>query len=434
MTGLAAGMASGFLVLEASANPGGICSSYYMVPGSNTRHSTRLCGGSYRFELGGGHWIFGGDPMIRTFLQKTVPICEYRRKSSVYFAKTNQFIPYPIQDHLSFLDPQTSDKVNRDIGLATGSGSTMREWLVNTFGRTLCEMFFFPFHEKYTAGLYHEIAPQDLQKSVVPRQQGTTNDNKNRGYNPTYLYPDSGLDVLARRMAEHCHIQYDSCVTSLDVSRREIILANNKRLRYDILISTLPLTSLLTMCGLVTEMRADPYTSVLVLNIGARKGLRYPAEHWLYTPDAVSGFHRVGFYTNVSPSFAPQNAEDGHARVGLYVESAYRAGVRPSPAEQNAYETSVIAELREWGFITDVEVVDATWIDIAYTWSWPGSQWRKTALALLQGHGIYPVGRYGRWAFQGIAESIKEGFFNGAAARLMSSSLNHDDCDSLAGS
>ena len=58
-------------------------------------------------------------------------------------------------------------------------------------------------------------------------------------------------------------------------------------------------------------------------------------------------------------------------------------------------------------------MVDPTWIDVAYTWSWPGSTWRVKALKALEEHGIYQVGRYARWVFQGIAESIKDGFIAG---------------------
>src|SRR5690606_14021821 len=37
VTGLAAGITAGLPVLEAAAQPGGICSSYYVRPGSETR-------------------------------------------------------------------------------------------------------------------------------------------------------------------------------------------------------------------------------------------------------------------------------------------------------------------------------------------------------------------------------------------------------------
>ena len=60
MTGLAAGWASGLPVYEADTAPGGICSSYYIRPGSQERlHRPPEDGEAYRFEIGGGHWIFG---------------------------------------------------------------------------------------------------------------------------------------------------------------------------------------------------------------------------------------------------------------------------------------------------------------------------------------------------------------------------------------
>ncbi len=68
----------------------------------------------------------------------------------------------------------------------------------------------------------------------------------------------------------------------------------------------------------------------------------------------------------------------------------------------------------EWGWIGEVEVIDHTWIEVAYTWSWPGSSWREKALKVLEEHGIYQAGRYGRWKFQGIAESLRDGIVAGA--------------------
>jgi hypothetical protein len=77
----------------------------------------------------------------------------------------------------------------------------------------------------------------------------------------------------------------------------------------------------------------------------------------------------------------------------------------------------VVQELQDWGFIQDAEVVHPTWVDVAYTWSWPGSTWKQQAIQTLEKHGIYPIGRYGRWIFQGIADSLKDGFFVGAGLR-----------------
>jgi predicted DCC family thiol-disulfide oxidoreductase YuxK len=101
----------------------------------------------------------------------------------------------------------------------------------------------------------------------------------------------------------------------------------------------------------------------------------------------------------------------------MYVERAYTGGAKPDAALIAHYADAVIAELRRWAFIDAVEVLDATWIDVAYTWSWPGSAWRDEALRTLDDNRIHAVGRYGRWIFQGIADSIRDGLSAGARLR-----------------
>src|SRR4029453_3229394 len=89
VTGLAAGVASGAPVFEATATPGGICSSYYVRPGTRERLPARppdrpRAGDASRFEIGGGHWIFGGDPLVLSYIERLAPTRSYTRRSSVY--------------------------------------------------------------------------------------------------------------------------------------------------------------------------------------------------------------------------------------------------------------------------------------------------------------------------------------------------------------
>jgi protoporphyrinogen oxidase len=394
-----------------------------MVPGVGRRMPRRPEEPSYRFELGGGHWIFGGDPIALAFIRSLAKVREYRRQSSVYFRATNQFVPYPIQDHIESLAPATAAKILLEISRGKSYGTTMEQWLLNNFGPTLCEIFFFPFHELYTASLYHSIAPQDSYKSVTPAGSSRPlGNNQRRGYNPSYLYPEDGLDTLVRRMAAGCRIRYESRVVRVDAKCKEVTLENGEVFPYDVLISTLPLDSILRIANLQTTARPDPHTSVLVLNIGGEKGPQCPDDHWIYTSDGQSGFHRVGFYSNVDASFAPQSAGK-NPRVSLYVERAFADSVRPTPAEELVYTSAVIAELQDWGFINEVDVIDPTWIEVAYTWTWPGSKWKSEALALLASYHVHCVGRYARWSFQGIADSIRDGLFAGAATRFIRTPL-----------
>ncbi len=396
MTGIAAGRASDSVVYESCDRPGGLCASYYVPPG-------------YRFELGGGHWIFGGDRSISQLLRDATPMKAYRRRAALYFAKQQRYVPYPLQSNLAHLEPEVAQQAAAEMQNAAKHelepARNMKGWLVQRFGPTLCDYFFNRFHELYTAGLYDRIAAQDEYKS--PQRA-------NRGYNEDFVYPIAGLDSLAMRLAEPCVVAYGKRATGIDVQRREVTFADGSGAKYDALISTLALNRTLELAGLDVAAESDPYTSVLVLNIGATRGPAFPDQHWLYVTDAESGFHRIGFYSNVDRSFVPATNGRGPSRESLYVERAYEGGAKPDALQISRYMDAVIRELRQWSFIDEVEVVDASWIDIAYTWSWPGSAWRLEALQALEGRSIHAVGRYGRWIFQGIADSIRDGLTAGA--------------------
>jgi protoporphyrinogen oxidase len=427
MTGLAAGFASGLPVYERTEVPGGICASYYLVPGEQKRLFTRPCDEeAYRFEIGGGHWLWGGDPLILHFLRSMTAFKSYARNAGVYLPDQNLTIPYPIQNHLSCLGPEVAKQVLCEMLEANGDhqlGPTMAEWMRKCFGPTLCRLFFDPFHELYTAGLWQKIAPQDDLKSPVNLSQvvqGAVNHNGlATGYNVNFIYPVEGLNKVAQRLAERCEVHYGKHAVRIDVKEKTVLFSDGSVVPYKALLCTLPLGMTLQMTGLSVGSPADPSTSVLVVNIGARKGPRCPSEHWLYIPRSNAGFHRVGFYSNVDSSFLPLSVRNSEDRASVYVEKAYLGGQRASEEEKRRVADAIVKELQAWGWIEDVEVLDSTWIGTAYTWLWPGSHWRQEALGALEAHGVYQLGRYGRWApqlaDQGIAQSIRDGLWAGAS-------------------
>ena len=122
VTGLAAGSVSGRSVYEASNVPGGICTSYYVSPDGSKRYAHAPDDGeAYRFELGGGHWIFGGNPEVLDILQRLAPLRRYTRRSSVFFAAERTFVPYPLQNHLRSLAAGAREKALREMEQGGGS-------------------------------------------------------------------------------------------------------------------------------------------------------------------------------------------------------------------------------------------------------------------------------------------------------------------------
>lgn len=421
ITGLTAGFKSGLPVYEAESHPGGICASYSVSPGSaKAVISERLDKASYKFSIGGGHWIFGSDGECEKIIKGFSPVMSIERRSAVFFPDKRRYAAYPIQNNVRDLGKGLADKVAGELKAVSvpAEARTMEDWMKARFGPTLFKIFFAPFHERYTAGLYKTIAPQDLYKTPTGPGKTTSVNGGAReqrgkagvGYNASFIEPKRGLSSLVYGLSAGCRVHLNKRVTGIDLKSRVVTFGDGDSVEYGKVISTLPLNNVLRMAGLEEKTPLkDPYTSVLVLNVGAVRGPRCPGEHWIYIPKSRSGFFRVGFYSNVSPSFLPSGCKSGDGRVSIYVERAFPGGGRPGDEEIARYSASVTKELKGWGFIDRVEVVHPTWIDVAYTWSWPGSEWRERSIAMLARHGIHQAGRYGLWRFQGIAESMKQG-------------------------
>lgn len=413
ISGLSAGINRDIPIYESTRMAGGICTSYYVSRSNQIFYSQRSTN-AYRFEKGGGHWIFGADKKSKNFLNKLSPVKTYKRSSAVYLPDLNLYVPYPIQNHLLYLPRDIRERIAKEIIKSKDYKriSTLADWLKANFGTTLGQLFLFPFHNLYTAGLYTKIAPQDRYKTPVNKKliiKGIREETPSAGYNVTFRYPKKGLDNLVMNMAKNCKIEFSKKVVKINLRNKEVFFEDGTSARYKKLVSTLPLNKMLCICGIKIDERPAPFTSVLVINIGAIKGKRCPPYHWVYTPKSKAGFHRVGFYSNVDEHFLPLTSKDRLQRVSIYVEKAYKDKKAPTKNDIKKISRDVIEELEEWKYIKKPEIVQPTWIETAYTWEYPNSKWRIKALSALKKYDIYQIGRYGKWKFQGIAESIRDG-------------------------
>lgn len=420
-TGLGAGLSSGLKIIEAKDRPGGICASYKID--------------GFRFEIGGGHWIFGRDEYLLDLINHFTRCKEYRRESAVFFAGNLEstkdlkykFIKYPIQNNLYALGERLASKAVEEIihnSKRNFEGLTMSDWLRHYFGETLNNIFFAPFHERYTAGLYKNIAPQDPYKSPLNLKSiidgASGNPDLSAGYNATFVYPEEGLDTLTERIALLCNIEYEKAVVRIAPELKSIELSDGREIEFERLISTMPLNKLMELCGFTDQ--SEPYTSVLVINMGVEledNEIARHGNHWLYIPDSITGFHRVGYYSNVDPLFLPERFSNPVKYGSLYIEFAFLPDKRPSKDQIKDLIMKTETELQEWGFIKRALVTDTTWIDVAYTWQRPESHWVPDSIERLRSYGIISIGRYGRWNFQGILESLKEGLFEGLKVKAI---------------
>lgn len=426
VTGLAAGYVSGLTVYEAKSRAGGICDSYY-VDDIGMKHESQSMGRydkRWRFEVGGGHWIFGGDSNTLRFIDKHSPLIRYNRHSAVLLG--NDLVGFPIQNNLCDLkNVAQKEAIYRelfDTVREMPKNPTMKQWFEANFGETLMGVFFNGFQSAYTANLWDKLAPQDAYKNPVNLDDVARGFNAPQnavGYNTTFAYPRNGLNHFVDELESNTNVIYNKRVVSIDQANREVEFSDGDGFYYDTLINTLPLNVTMKLSGINYD-DALPKTSVLVLNIGAKVGPEFKNVQWLYIPDSKNGFHRIGCYSAVTSDFLPTNARDGNY-ASFYVEKAF-AGIEDMSGTENdsytpEYVDAVIDELKDRGIIEAVEVVDATWIQNAYTWKSHAAHvdgFAEEAIKKLKSlANIEQTGRYARWHFQGIAESVREGLLTG---------------------
>lgn len=360
-TGMAAAIKTGFPIYEASDHAGGICTSY-MKEG-------------FQFSHGGPHFLFGKGPGL-DYIKSLVPVTEHARRAGVYY---NCTFPYPFQT-----------SAEKPIVFRNES---LKEWLYEKFGHAQCNLFFNPFNEKYTAGLYDQVVQADDFKSPPAGSVG---------FISTFGDPVGGLSTLVDKMSAKCQVNYKKRAIGINPSTRAVFFDDGEVLECAKIISTIPLDQALKLCGHPLSDRL-PYTSVLVLNIGAEPDVNTPTEHWLYVPFCKTGFHRLCFYSNVDAAKAPAG------KVGLAVEIAFPSTTEIGQLDVPMILDNVIQELQSWRFIGKVITTDPTWVKCAYTWLYSKED-RDAGINWLRSKGIISTGRYGKWAFQGMVDSVKDGF------------------------
>jgi len=410
-TGLGAAIESGWQLLEAAPYPGGICSSYYLDR-KDSSYSAVENQDTFRFEIGGGHWLFGGNHETISFFSRFALLNSYLRRSSVYLKDLNLVVPYPLQNNLQYLPRLLREQILNELRQPRQRDSvTLRDWLLQSFGPSLCDLFFIPFHNLYTAGLLDTIEPQDSYKSPIDVRlivEGSKEKTAHVGYNAEFRYPNIGLGLLFSKIAEQLSVQYQKRIIGIDPHLKILTFEDGGSTRFDKVISTLPLNRVCELTHLDSEP-SDPFTSVLVLNLGASRGEMQFNDHWMYFSSTKSGFHRVGSYSNVDNRFLPSSMRDDDNVISLYVEKAFLGGTSLSADEMALESRLMIEELTELGLIRDVFVQHPTWIDVAYTWKRVGSTWKERMIQQLRERDIIQCGRYGGWKFQGIADSFLEG-------------------------
>ena len=289
------------------------------------------------------------------------------------------------------------------------------DWVRRTFGAGIGRHFMIPYNRKMWCRDLEEVScewvswsvPQPALDEVVRGTFGV--EGREFGYNPRFLYPQrGGIRCLPDALAERARgLRLGVEVERIDLRARRVRLSDGSRVRFDALISTLPLPELVRRCEGIPEAAAQAAAGlrwVRVVNVNlAVRGEVAPGRHWIYFPEPEYAFYRVGVASNFSRGVAPSGCS------ALYVEVSEPSGAPPT----GGLEERVIADLRRAGILAaDHEVLFALPLVIDPAYVIYDRHRRETVpplLSLLRDRGVHSVGRFGAWEYSSMEDALVAG-------------------------
>jgi len=287
------------------------------------------------------------------------------------------------------------------------------DWIEASFGRGLAKWFLRPYNYKVWAypvehldwsWVGDRVAPVDIRR--ILRNAVFKTDDISWGPNSRFRFPSyGGTGAIWRAIAERLpqdKLNLNREVTKVSADKRIISFEDGTEEPYDVLLTTLPLTSLLTRLDLNTSIAATnelQYSSAHIVGLAIKGNPpdNLATKCWMYFPEDNCPFYRVTVFSNYSPNNVPD--------IGM--QWSLLCEVSESPAkrvERSRIVEDVIQGALNTGLVSSRSDVLHTWyhfIEKAYpTPSLGRNEHLFPALHHLHGLGIYSRGRFGGWRYE----------------------------------
>ncbi len=376
---------------------------------------------------GTGHWLHLRRDYTKNLVEGLMQdnLLARSRKARVYSKGT--FTLYPFQANTFGLPKEVVAEclqglVKARLDESLPEPKNYKEWIRKEFGEGICNHFMYPYNEKIygvpletlAANFAQRYIPRPSVESVIDGALGLSKEAL--GYNAQFVYPKKGgIGALAEalhggvdRKAEHGRKPQ-----KIELGAKRVTMEDGEVLTFDRLVNTIPLPDLIDLlqrgepgsvpAGVVEAAGRLRANSVLYFDVAIKGAPKEHQDyHWIYLPEKDFPFYRVGSYSAVERSLAPE----GHR--SYYVELGHYGDVDPSRFEQ-----PVLEGLKRLGLLEDESdlifmipnVLSPAYVlfDDHYEAS------RGAVLDWLNTTSIITVGRYGRWQYNAMEDALLEG-------------------------
>jgi len=413
-------------VVVLGAGLAGLSASYHLGGAAPIYEATQLCGGlaasrevqGFTFDFT-GHLLHFRVPYCRALVASLLgeELRTHRRNAWIHL--DGDRVKYPFQANLHDL-PEAKRQECLDGFLATRGQQTrsrnFEEWVRNHFGEGIARHFMLPYNSKLwrypldqmSCAWIDSLIPQPNAAEVIEGARGGT--DREFGYNIEFAYPQhGGIGRLAESFAPSVGpIHYGARARRVDPERRVVEFDDGTTVEYETLVSSIPLPVLLRLLDpcppeIKTAASQLVWNSIININLGLDGRLDHDV-HWIYFPEAEYVFYRAGFASNICPGSVPAG------KSSMYIEVSFRG---ENPHARPELERRVVADLGRAGLLDDpsrIELTDYNVLPFAYVIY--DLRYGETTRALhdyLLARGIHSIGRFGRWRYYSMEQTILDG-------------------------
>ena len=290
-----------------------------------------------------------------------------------------------------------------------GPPRNFKEFIYKVWGAGIAKHFAIPYNEKLWAVPLEEMETSWLGGRVpLPNLEEMIEGAlspvpKPMGPNARFGYPlRGGFQALMDGFLPHLRggLRLNARMVRVSTRRHTATFADGSTVRYEHLISTLPLPRLVALLGdeapaeIQQAARALRHVGVRCVNIGVGRP-DITEKHWIYYPEH-SVFHRIFVQGNASPYCNPPGG------FGFTCEITYSPS-KPLPCEGEELIRRCIDDAISVGFIrADDPIWVANQVDlpiayVVYDHDRAGNVERIRSW--LAGHDIVLAGRYSEWEY-----------------------------------
>lgn len=387
-------------IYEGSDRPGGLCRTLKV--------------GGYLLDLG-VHTLFTSVPYVADLYRGLLNGRLNGENSVARIYYRGDYVDFPFQANLWQVPAADRDSFLRDLRRERQNPRVRRtyeDWLVASFGQAMAEGFMLPYNlKKYGTDLKTlDAAPFASKNPVPPLEEieagARAPSTKTYGHNPRWQYPREGgfqtlVDAFVKRIGGRASLECCRRAIRLLPRLKEIVFSDGTRVRYNLLISTLPLDQLVAMTqDLSPEIsraaKVLTKNEVRIFSFGV-SGEPETLFHWAYYAQAHIPFIRLSM-----PSlFARDVAPAGHHLIQAEVTD-------PGTGIEDVEDALVeVRAIRSRERITFRHVIP---IPYAYPHQALGTDTVvQTILSALQTLGIHSLGRFGTWSYLDADRCILQG-------------------------